>query len=265
MTKTENLGYVKGLGQVYRSYANFAQQLKAFNSIGIKAPVSVREASYIRLHSDNAEGTRTCHAPICAKDSPTIVARMSPLIKDLEMAETAVNAHRNGQYPVFDNDKSIYAKYEKTAVADKNKSPEKRRAIVLPERGDYRIHKDSDEAMFFWQGVRKDYFNKFVSGDSVPCLQISTENIDSANGTIINYVWFSRPLDESGLLFWGRDLGSSSGALGVFRKSAEGTSQKILPYTQREQEQYLKILDGVMNGKLGTSKLEKIVQFFKQD
>ena len=226
MSKLEKIGHVKGLGDIYRSYAPFPEQIRDFNELGIKL-VSVRDASYERLHGDNIEGTRTCHAPVCAKDSPTIIVRMSPLIKDLEMAEQAVNAHRDNQYPVFDKDKSIYAKYEEIAKEDENKMPEKRRAIILPKREDYGIHKDSDEAMFFFQDTRKDYFKRFVPKDIVPCWQISTDKVDSTNGTIINYVWFGEPDVRSGLLFWDRDLLINLRALEVLRKSGEATSQKI--------------------------------------
>ena len=215
MSTPEKIEHVKGLGDVYRSYAPFNQQIRNLNEIGIKAPVSVRGASYERLHGDNIEGTRTCHAPVCAKDSPTIIVRMSPLIKDLEMAEQAVSAHKNSQYPVFDKDNSIYHKYEEIAIADKDKNPEKRRAIILPERNDYGIHRDSEEAGFFWQGTRKPYFERFVSGDTVPCWQISTDKIDSANGTIINYVWFNRPDYESNLNFRNRNLNNNNRALGM--------------------------------------------------
>ena len=220
MTKTEFVEHLKGLGDVYISYAPFTKQIEDFNNKGIKI-VSVRDASYIRLHGNNRDYTRTCHAPVCTKDSPTIVARISPLIENLEMAGQAVDVHRNNPYCVFDNEKHIYAQFEKIAEEDKNKSPEERRAIILPEREDYRIHRDSDEAMFFWQGTRKDYFNKFVSGDTdtVPCRQISIDDVDSANGTIINYIGFSSPVVESGLCFRGRNLNNDIKlrALGVLR------------------------------------------------
>jgi len=139
MARTEVLEYIEGLGEVHRCYTNFATQLKNFRSDGIDAPVSVRDASYIRVNGYNLEYTRTCHAPICAKDSPTIVARVSPLVTDLKMAKKAVNAHRDNQYPVFDSDCSIYAQWEKIAKQQKRRKPENRDAIILSERGDFRV------------------------------------------------------------------------------------------------------------------------------
>jgi len=276
MAKTEVLENVKGLGEVHRSYAPFDKQLAYLREDGIKSPVSVRDAAYIRVHGNNTEYTRTCHASVCAKDSPVIVARMSPLIRNLKMAEQAVQAHRKNKYPVFDNDFQVYAQWAKIAKQDAGKAPEKRRAIVLPQREDYRIHRDSDEAKFFFEDMinaktpDKDYFMNFVKRGSIPVLQIPANEVDSANGTIVNYVGFGRPEDESFLYFRYRFLGSGSWALGV-RKSAEGTSQKnpaVLPYTPRELTQTLSILEEIRQGKVRISDLEgkvaKVAKFLQR-
>jgi len=276
MAKTEVLEYVKGIGEVHRSYDPFDKQLADLREDGIKSPVSVRDAAYIRVHGHNTNYTRTCHAPVCAKDSPVIVARMSLLVKNMEMAEQAVQAHRNSQYPVVDDDFRIYAQWEKIAKQDAVKAPEKRRAIILPQRGNYRINRDSDEARFFFQDTihtpnsDNDYFVKFVKGDSIPVLQIPVSAVDSANGTIVNYVGFDGPEVESNLYFRGRNLDVDYRALGV-RKSAEGTSQKnsaVLLYTQRELTQTLSILEEIRQGKVRISdlkgKVAKVAQFLQR-
>ena len=254
--ETKNLGYIEGLGEIYRIYAPFDKQLKAFRELEIKAPVSVRDASLIRINGKSTEGTRTCHAPVYLKDSPTIIARISPLVKNLEMAKKAVDFHRKINYPVFDT--SIYAQWEKIAKQDKGKKPEKRRAIVLPERNDFEIHRDSEEAGFFWQDKRGEYFKRFVPSDKVKVYQIDLKDVDSSNGTIINYVWFGSPGGGSGLLLGGRVLGGD-GAFGVLEKTPQGT-QKIsreLPYTKSQIERELKRISRL------ESELSKSKEFFE--
>ena len=265
--ETENLGYVKGLGEIHRINAPFVVQLGAFREIGIKAPVSVRDTSLIRLSGKSTEGTRTCHAPVYLKNSPTIVARMSPLVRNLGMAQKAVNAHKSSEYPVFGS--SIYAQWEKIAKQDKGKKPEKRRAIILPERKDFDIHRDSDEAEFFWQDKRKEYFKRFVSADKVIAYQIDPETVDSQDGAIVNYLWFSYPVYGSDLLLGDWSLDIDYGAFGVLEKTSEAGLQKISGnlvrhYTQREAKKYTNILQDVMSGKTGTSKLEKVLKHFKK-
>lgn len=225
MVEAKYIETIKRLGKVYVSEASFDKQLGALREIGIKYPISVRDASYARLYGENEISklyTRTCHAPICAKDSPTIIARISPLISNSEMASKAVEAHRNNQYPVFDNNFSIYGKWEKIAKKDKNKKPENMSAIILDDRNDYRIDKDSREARFFWKDTREDYFKNKVSESSVLIWQISVNSIDSAKGTIINYIGFNWSENESYLNFGDWNLNDDYGTLGVLCASAEG-------------------------------------------
>ncbi len=174
-----------------------------FRAIGIETPISIRDCSYIRLNLTGITdaGTLTCHAPICAKDSPTIVAKISPLIAKIEMADKLVDAHRKKEYCIFDDDKSIYAEWEKIAREDKREKPEEQRAIILDTRENFEIHKDSDLAKFFWEDTREDYFEKCLRREDVlsgknliPCWQIPVKIIDSANGTIINSIKIGHPI-----------------------------------------------------------------------
>lgn len=262
MAKAKLLEQVKGLGDVYLVRASFDEQLSSLNEMGIKYPISVRDASYLRLHGQDTSGIRTCHAPILAKNSPVIIARISPLVEDIEMARQAVDAHRKGEYPSFSAD--VYSQWNDIAEKDKSKKPENRRAIILTERRDYRIHRDSDEARFFWRDTREKYFARFVSGDSIPSWQVNPEMIDSQAGTIVNYTWFSSPEDESDLAFRGGYLYSDDWAFGVLKKPAKAGSQKIsegLPYTKADILRISKIIDGVRKGDLPASKLERALQF----
>ena len=82
MAEAELLEYVKGLGDIYSVSAPFDAQHYALRDVGIKTPISVRDASFARLHGNDQGYTRTCHGVIWAKDLPTIVARVSPLVDD---------------------------------------------------------------------------------------------------------------------------------------------------------------------------------------
>jgi len=262
MEKATLVRYVKGLGDIYSIEKPFDEQLNILNKIGIKYPISVRDTAYLRLKGKYHLGTRTCHAPIYTKNSPTIIARVSPLVEDLEMAKKAVQAHKNNEYFIFDKD--VYGKWEKIAQTDKTKRPENRRAIFLSERNDYKIHKDSDEARFLFQDTRKDYFNEFVSGGSIQSWQIDSKKVDSHDGTIINYLWFYSLVVVSVLDFGDWSLGYDGRALGVLMKASEAGSRKNLSYRQRELDRIKKIINGIKEGKLGTSKLEKVAEFLEK-
>ena len=269
--RTKLIEEIKGLGKVYLAIAQFDEQIKDFNSVGIKYPVSVNQSAYMRLSGkDNVlrEGTRTCQAPICFKDSPTIVARISPLVTDLNMCKQAIDFHRNSQYPQFEE--SIYAQYEKIANADKNKKPEKMKAIILPKREDYRIDSESKEARFFLenQETRKEYFKKFISeglNGTIPILQIPVKTIDSQNKSIVNYLWFVRSEIESYLVFRYKYLYSDIRAFGVC-EGTEGAelkkfSERKLSYNLKEIDKLYKLTNEVKMGNKLPKTLEKVLTF----
>lgn len=232
------IGNIKGFGNVFGTYAPFPEQIfpqkiQALNAVRINAPVSIRDASYIRLHGEHKRSTNTCHAAIYVKDSPSIIARMSPLFGNLEMAQQAYKAHCYNKYPVFGNDKSIYAQWEKIAQEDKRKKPEERRAIVFTKREDFKIHRDSDEARFFWQDTRKDYFKEYVLEDKVSCLQIPVEDVDSVrNGTIVKYITFggsSKGFAQSSAIISNR-IFEDNWAIGVLDESKKASEKIFGPY-----------------------------------
>ena len=60
------------------------------------------------------------------------------------------------------------------------------------------------------------------------------------------------------------NLADSIGDGRVVIVSAKGTSQKILPYTQREVRKYSQLVQGIKDGKYPNSKLEKVLGFFEK-
>ncbi|MFQ5531833.1 MAG: hypothetical protein ACE5ES_04420 [Candidatus Nanoarchaeia archaeon] len=278
MAEARLLEEVKGLGKLYGTKAQFYEQLRALDWVRKEAgtgpiyPISVRDASYARLNGKTQEvryGTRTCHAPVLARDSPVVVARISPLVTDLDMAHQAVQAHFDSKYPVFD--RAVYDKWHEIAEKDKGKKPEKRRAIVLPERGNFRVNKGSEDAEFFWQDTMQDYFNRFVSGGSVKAYQVSQDEVDSLpeDKSIVNYLWFYRPDYVSDLDFRGWDLYDDDWTLGVLKKTSEagsraGSKNFKPPYTQGKVDRIAKLVQGVRDGRLPASRLEKFFPFLKK-
>jgi len=246
MAEARLLEQVKGLGDVYSVEAPFDEQLLTLNERGIRYPISIRDASYLRLYGQNKGGMRTCHAPILAKNSPVIIARISPLVKDIKMVRQAVNAHRKGEFPSFSVE--LYSQWNDIAEKDKSKKPENRRAIILSERGDYKVHRDSDEVRFFWQSAREKYFARFAPEGSIQVYQIAPITVDSQNGTIINYTWFDSLEDGSGLSFGDRDLDGGDRTFGVLKKTSEAGSRSgkaSLPYTIRQIEREIRRLSGL--------------------
>ncbi|UZE93545.1 MAG: hypothetical protein IB618_02085 [Candidatus Pacearchaeota archaeon] len=232
MAKVKHIGKVKGLGEIIRVYAPFDEQLKTLKKAGAKYPISVRDCAYMRINGGSTDSTRTCHAPIYAKKSPIILAMISPLVEDLKMAEKAVQANRNGYYFVT-KDLGIYDMYSKFAEEDKNKEPEKRRAVFLPERSRFSIKKGSETAETLFQDVETQYFDKFAQ-NKITFYPINSPYVDKQKGTVINYLWFGGPGGGSDLGGIGRGL-LDDGVLrvfGVLGETGEASSrqQKGLAY-----------------------------------
>ncbi len=217
---------IKGLGKVGKGYSNFLDQIKILREAGAKYPISVRDASYMRLHGGSKDGTRTCHAPIHAKKSLVILAMISPLVRKLGMAKQAVEAHRNGDYFVTPDTK-IYDKYAEIAEKDKNKAPKKRRAIFLPSKQNFTIQKGDETAQSFFKDTMNEYFDRFARSWGINFYLINKKFVDNQKGTIINYLWLGGAYDGSVLVGNGRVLNNGTGTFGVLEKTSEAGLQKI--------------------------------------
>jgi len=283
MATAELIKSIEDLGEIYQAIAPFEQQLRAFKDQGIKRPyaVSVRDASFIRLNSGLNGWTRTCHAPICAKNEPYVLVRHSPVAMNLRLVKQATKTHANGKW--FYQPRDFWKNSAEQAKTDEKKfpnDPEKRKAIIIPEKLDFDVTSDSDIARFLWQDTREDYFNQKVSGNSVRMYNFNKEVADSQedNTCIVNYLWFGRPGGGSGLGCWYRDLCDSSRAFGVLKKAAEGSRaprkkdserEKLeFHYKPRELDREIKRLGKISQGKVKISDLEseveKVSEFLKK-
>ena len=218
---------VKGLGKVGIVYNSFDKQLKEFKEAGAKFPyiMDVRTMAYMRLNKGPKDVARTCHAPIYAKDSPIIIARVSPLIKDFKMAEQAVEANRNGNYFVTENTE-VYDKYVEIAEKDKNKDPGKRRALILPSKETYLIKPNSEEAQALFKDTKEEYFETFCK-NGINFYPVSKDFVNIQKGSLVGYLWFRLPDGDSDLDGGNRDLDDGSRAFGVLPETSEAGSKKI--------------------------------------
>ena len=255
---------IKGLGKVGIVYNSFDKQLKEFKEAGAKFPyvMDVRNMAYMRLNKGPKEGARTCHAPIYAKDSPIIIARFSPLIKDFKMAEQAVEANRNNQY-FTTNDTEIYDKYAKIAEKDKSKEPEERMALMLPSKENYLIKPNSEEAQALFKDTGKEYFKTFCK-NGINFYPVDKDFVNRQKGSLVGYLWFRHPGDVSDLDGNGRDLLSDYRAFGVLSETSEAGSKKIVPYSLKSLNKVITLANEIKEGNIAASKLEKVVDFLEK-
>ena len=187
------LGNVKGLGDVYQAIAPLDKQIQAFEKVGIKAPYlpSLEQVARIRLSGLSNDSSRTSIAPIAIKGEPTILSKDSPLMNPL-MARYAVSQHKNGKYPSFQGT-DIYEQAREIAIEDRLLSPEKRRAIILSYNENFILTPQTEEVIFLLGEATQEYFNRF------PNRQISFYNVKQSekNQTLVNYLWFYDPCDDS--------------------------------------------------------------------
>jgi len=235
---------IKGLGKVGIVYNSFDKQLKEFKEAGAKFPyvMDIRNMAYMRLNKGSKDGARTCHAPIYAKDSPIIIARVSPLIKDFKMAEQAVKANRNGNYFVT-NDTEVYDKYAEIAEKDKSKDPKKRSAFILPSKESsfilpskesYLIRQNSEEAQALFKDTKEEYFETFCK-NGINFYPVSKDFVNNQKGSLVESLWFWRPSDDSGLDGYNKYLYNDYGAFGLLLETSEAGSKKICKTYTKEQ------------------------------
>src|SRR3989344_2231470 len=103
MIKAYQEAKLKDNNEVLRADAQFDKALEALRTAGIEYPLSTIELSQERMqfpktHTLNTQGSYTSEGFLHAKDSPVLVARISPLVKDRTLAQKAVAANYAGSY-----------------------------------------------------------------------------------------------------------------------------------------------------------------------
>jgi len=213
------------------------------------------------------------------------IGEYNPLIP---YAEQAVNCHRNGN-EFYLNDNVLLQGKPATQVLkeiveqDSGKPVSKRRVLDLGQAQTHNVPTDSfadDNGIVFLARGKKlanDYglFLKNKAGISQVTFYLpSIQSKDYARG-----FWLCRLAVGDWSVFNGYDggLGNDGGSVFGVRgksKSAEGASQKIsaeerkvLPYTEKQLNQYLETAQGIKEGRLGSmqaGKLEELILGLKQ-
>lgn len=262
----ETLANIKGLGKIVQENKDFYSNLLELKEAKAEL-ITPRDEAYARVQTKGKEdigkyyGTWTTAGLEYAKKELPIL-RLESRLLDLELAKQAVEANRNDNYFSTGSTKE-YEESLKQAEKDKNKEPIERKVIILPSRDNFTI--DDTQNWEVLEAVLKDQAKPYfeLNGPLIVYL-INKDTVDRQKRTLLTQmVFLSFDLRSD---FYGhyRDLVNDSGARGVRKESAEGTSQKVLPYTKKELEKYLNIVQDVRKGKLPNSKLEEVLDFFKE-
>jgi len=220
--KTEQIGEVGGLGTIYQSTAPLHDQILALGEEGVEYPflVSPEEACMIRIAEVSNDFTRTSIAPVAVEGEAPILYKLSPFMNPA-MAVIAENAHRKGEYPLFNRE--FYEAVKDIAEQELGLEPEDRTAHTLSSKEDYNLTHGMDDTKFILGRQAREYLKKFKHS-LIPLLNFPTDDIPE-NKCAVNYLWFFGPDLGSVLYCRLRDLYYSSRAFGVLKKSAEGASQ----------------------------------------
>ena len=267
---------VEGLGYVYLTEAYFDQALESLRDFGIENPISARDLAYARTKNPESSlryGSYTKEGFLYLRNEPVLLALDSPLL-DISLARQAVKANRKGDY--FSTDKGVYNKYREKAEEDKNKSPNGRRVIILPGKKDYEIptnrFNEDELTLFLFKDQAENYGNFLKENgiDEMPVWLVDRNYVDSKEKAILTQLWL-HPLDSRSDVSGDRGLDYGNRVHGLLKKTDEvSRSQELssktkgkieLPYTQKQVEQMYKIISEVREGRLGTSKLEEVINF----
>lgn len=214
----EELRDIKGLGKILLSSAPLPKQMIELKDRGVDFPYlsSIRDVAYIRLHTRNKSGTRTCHAVISARDSLNILVRVSPLLENISLASEAVKEAHVRRIPFVTKDKSVYERYVWIAEYDKDATLKERRAIFIPNEH-HVITIGSESAKFLFGDMREKYFERFARGSGFNFYLVEKSLVNQQEGTVISYVWF-KGIDRADIDAYLNNLHLEGRALAILRE-----------------------------------------------
>ena len=271
MAKITSLANVRGTGEVVEANTDFYNGLLALKEAGAHL-ITPRNEMRARMVTDGKEnigkgcGTWTAAGFEYAKRSDVLLRLNSRLINP-RLAEKVVEANRQRSY-FSSTDTRFYDKTAEQAEQDKNKAPEERKILILPSRTTFQITPQNNmEVLNFLlrsSELAKQYF-EFNGSTPITTYLVNNDVVNSQDGTLMTQLWLCGRGgdDRSGLDGLSRDLDDSGRVHGVREsgQTGEASLQKVLPYTLREVEKYVKIVQGVRGGKLPASRLEQVATF----
>jgi len=260
MEKLPVLANIKDLGIILEARNNFYKELNQLKE-NRASLISPRDEAYARLQTRGKEnigkeyGTWTTAGLEYVKGELPIL-RLNSRLLNPNLAKQAVEANRNSDYFSTDSTKE-YELSRKQAEKDKNKDPMDRSVIILPSRDNFKIsykeNKESSKAILKDQA--EPYFE--LNNGPITVYPASTKIVDNQNGTILTQLWFRSLGFGSGFGGLGRNLNYVGGVRGV-RLEREASQKNIdrLPYTQRDLNRNLRILNEIKQGNVKISDLE---------
>ena len=262
IAKVEFEAKIEGLGEIYKVYAPFDKALEALKSRKAKI-ITSRDLAYARIQEGSRSDSSTYGSYVKEGDiyipnqKGVILTRNSLVLKS---PKQATQAHKKNKK--FYIDKKQAMKYLEKAKHQKDNS-----AILLTDFNSIPTNRFGDDKLTVWlfQDQAKDYglFLK-ENGINERPLHFNDQNYIKQKSPYADQLW----LDYLGKwsYFAGDDRFLSYGDMvrGVLKKTGEASSRKSLPYTPKQIQKMYKIIDGVKEGKLPNSKLEKVLDFLEE-
>lgn len=252
---------------IYRADTQFDLALEALSSAGIKSLIPMRRLANARMqvdktHSLNSDGSYTQEGFVYAKNAEPVIARISPLVVDRDLARQAVEANSAGNYFSTEN-RNLYDKIRAEAEADKDKAPSKMRAIILPSRKAFQISPTQNGKQFKFLIGDKNYLIH-AERESLTVYPVDSSTVDLQDGTLLVQAWLRSLPSDSDVDGNSRNLDCDDRVRGVF-VAGEASAPKISEepevkvYTPAQVEKFKSILQGVRTGEIKASELEKLL------
>jgi hypothetical protein len=269
MQKLPIIADIKDLGKIVESFSDFYTNLKQLRANRAHL-ISPGDEAYVRLATKGKEnigkpyGTWTSAGFEYIKNELPILNLKSRLL-NYELAKQAVGANRNNKY--FNTNSTVeYEKSLKQAEKDNNKDLKDRNIIILPSRDQFTISDKQNWEVL--ETILKDQAKPYFEFNGpITVYPIDKNIVDKQNGTILTQLWFGDLDYGSGFDGVSRGLLNDGGARGVKKESGKATSRKILPYTQKELDKNLRIIEKIKEGKINLSNLksevEEVAKFLK--
>ena len=259
---------VKDLGKVVRVTEPFDKALQTLEQQGIRTPINARDLAYARIQEGRASPLCNCGSyvreGVLYVPDKTLFIRNSLLLRK-KVSEQAVEAHRSGNE--FYVDEKFVKQYQEQAEKDKDKEPQKRKVLTLNKMKTFEISTDkfTDEELTLWLfGDQTEDYGNFLRENKINEMPVYLSGNSDRN--FANQLWLSY-LD--GRSYLSGDIGNlynSDDVRGVLKELAKPVaSEKIrLPYTQKQVDRTAKLIQGVREGRLPASKLEKALTFLQE-
>jgi hypothetical protein len=189
-------------------------------------------------------------------------------------AQEAVNAHESGNDFYLTNKVLLQGKpalqvLRETAEEDASKPVYGRRVLISKDKNPItdvptKSLGEQEEIIFLARGEKlAGQYGEFLHESGIKETSIYRPPI-IAGKDLARGFWFCRLDGDDRSDFYGYSgciNGYGSGSLLGVSKSAEGTPRKVLPYTQRQLDKQLQIVQKVRAGNVPASKLERVVEF----